>query len=466
MAIAAQHVQDLAQFFADRMLNSVAVGVVIVAFAWLLMRLLGHQSSSTRFAVWFSALIAIAALPVLEGVRLSHNLVAAGSVSSALRLPASYATEIFAIWAVIASIGLARIAFSFLRLRRLRRGCQNVDPQTLPPALQQTLMEFGLRRRVQICTSPEVRVPAALGFIRAAIVFPAWALTELDPLEMNAVLLHELAHLRRWDDWTNLAQQILRALFFFHPAVWFIGHGLSAEREMACDDFVLAGTSDPGAYARCLVSVAEKTFLHRGLALALAIAGRVHQTTRRVTRILDASRPKATKVWKPALGLVATFSLICLISLPRTPRLVEFESGTSEAMASPANPLPRAISLGTSARMIPASFHVADSNPAAGTNPSSRNATAGSKAFAKLAVSRTAIAAKFVGSQARSPKLMNASSRVPARAVAQPRSVLVVMRTEQLDDSGNVVWSVAVWRLTVFHTANETVRKEIAPKTT
>jgi hypothetical protein len=62
--------------------------------------------------------------------------------------------------------------------------------------------------------------------------------------------------------------------------------------------------------------------------------------------------------------------------------------------------------------------------------------------------------------------LMNASSRVPARAVAQPRSVLVVMRTEQLDDSGNVVWSVAVWRLTVFHTANETVRKEIAPKTT
>jgi hypothetical protein len=308
-----------------------------------------------------------------------------------------------------------------------------------------------------------VRVPAALGFVKPAIVLPSWTLEELDPRELNAVLLHELAHLRRWDDWTNLAQEILRALFFFHPAVWFIGRSLSAEREMACDDFVLAGTSDPGGYARCLVSVAEKTFLRRGLALAFAIAGRVHQTTRRVTRILDVNRPTATEVWKPALGLMVTFCAVCLISLPRTPRLVEFESTSPAVVASAANPMP-GTSLATSARMIPAAFQVAHSNPAIQRIPSLRDANAALQASPKLPAPGVVHAAKFVPIEPRSPKLANAINRMSP--VAVPRSVLVVMQSEQVDNSGNVVWSVAVWRLTVFHPADQTVRKEITPKTT
>ena len=63
---------------------------------------------------------------------------------------------------------------------------------------------------------------------------------ELSTLELNAILLHELAHLRRRDDWTNLIQKIVGALLFFHPAVWWIEKKLALEREMACDDLVLA----------------------------------------------------------------------------------------------------------------------------------------------------------------------------------------------------------------------------------
>jgi len=65
-------------------------------------------------------------------------------------------------------------------------------------------------------------------------------------------LLHEFAHLGRWDDWTNLAQKLVRTIFFFHPAVWWIEKRLSLEREMACDDVVLAETQNPRAYAECL----------------------------------------------------------------------------------------------------------------------------------------------------------------------------------------------------------------------
>src|ERR1035441_5088559 len=81
-----------------------------------------------------------------------------------------------------------------------------------PPAIQS-------RRRVTVCSSHAVRVPAAIGYFRPIVVFPAWTLQEIPAAELDAILLHELAHIRRWDDWTNLAQKIIKAIFFFHPAV-------------------------------------------------------------------------------------------------------------------------------------------------------------------------------------------------------------------------------------------------------
>jgi len=99
----------------------------------------------------------------------------------------------------------------------------------------------------------------ATGFFRPMIVIPAWALGELSTEELKVVLLHEAAHLERWDDWTNLTQKVLRALFFFHPVVWWLESKLALEREMACDDLVVAATSSPRAYAECLVSLAEKS---------------------------------------------------------------------------------------------------------------------------------------------------------------------------------------------------------------
>jgi beta-lactamase regulating signal transducer with metallopeptidase domain len=484
--------QIFAQTFAERMLNTMVEGCAIALFAWLLLRWLGRQSSSTRFAVWFSALVAIAALPLFEGVSPIHSSAAGSSTIespaaaskafSVLRLPASFATAIFLIWAVVAIAGLVKIAFSFLRLRKLRRSCEVVNPENLHPVLRETLNEFDPTRCVQICISAEVRVPAAIGFFNPAIVLPPWALRELDPLELRAVLLHEQAHLRRWDDWTNLAQQILRAVFFFHPAVWFVGRSLSTEREMACDDFVLA-KAEPAAYARCLLSVAEKTFLRRGLALALAIAGRLHQTSRRVARILQSDRPTTTGVFKPALALIAAFSAICLVSVPRTPQLVEFEASDSAISASSANRLTRADNVGASAKIIPASFHVtpATSIAAGRRAPDSTPTKESRKQFSVLrviarpqraiaiahlptALSANAQPVKFANIRSIQSSLLHAQTA--ADSIVAPRSLLVVMQSEQIDNSGRMFWSVSVWRLTLFHPAGREVPKGITPKST
>jgi hypothetical protein len=142
---------------------------------------------------------------------------------------------------------------------------------------------------------------------------------------LQQVLLHELAHLRRWDDWTNLVQRFLKAILFFHPAVWWMEERISLEREMACDDAVLAETASPRAYAECLATLAEKSFVRRSAALAQAAVNRIRQTTLRVAQILDVNRSKSAPARKSAVALMTAFACACGVIAWRAPQLVGFD---------------------------------------------------------------------------------------------------------------------------------------------
>src|SRR5262249_36767736 len=118
------------------------------------------------------------------------------------------------------------------------------------------------------------------------------------------------------------------------PSIWWIEQKLALDREMACDDAVLAHSGMPHAYAECLAHVAERSFLRRQLALAQAAVARLRQLTVRVTKILDPSRPQPSHMWKPAVPAVVVIAGLCVFSASQAPTLIGFSNETPATIAT------------------------------------------------------------------------------------------------------------------------------------
>lgn len=354
IAIVSPAIHTASHLLTVRMIQSLVEGSLIGLFATSVLRV-RQQNAGTRFAVWFSSLVAIAAVPVVSGAWLWHGG-AASQAHAVVTLPDSWAICVFAIWTVVSAWLLLGVVRGVWYLRTLRRSCVDLDPSSLNPILQETVRRQQQIRNVALCTSATVRIPTAIGLVNPAVVIPDWVMQELSTDELNQILLHEFAHLRRWDDWTNLAVQFVKAIFFFHPVVWWIERETALEREMACDDAVLAQTENARTYAECLTHLAEKSLLQRTVALAHAALGRVRQTTQRVTRILDSNRPQAqTAALKPVVSLIAVFAIGCGLWGARTSRLIAFEgSTTDQSIATMATNSPSFATNGMTANVIPA----------------------------------------------------------------------------------------------------------------
>jgi beta-lactamase regulating signal transducer with metallopeptidase domain len=330
--------QWLAALLLDRMLICLVEGTLLALAVTLLLRLLPKKNSRTRFAVWLAALFAILILPLLRGGFLPHEL--SSTPGHALfTISSAWAMYVLGIWAAIAACGLIRVAAGVWQLRRLRRNCRQLSRELLGPELQETIEKLRRSRRVSILVSAGVDVPGAIGFFHPAIVLPPWIVEDLGASELKFVILHELAHLERWDDWSNLAQKVVKALLFFHPGVWWIERKLSLDREMACDDAVVARAENPRVYAECLATVAEKSFLRRQYALVQAAVDRVRQLSLRLASILDRDRPQTSRLWKPALPMVTAFAVFCAFSVSWTPELVRLSGPPAMAASKVSAPL-------------------------------------------------------------------------------------------------------------------------------
>ena len=440
----------IAQFSTLRILDSLVEGSVIAGMGALILRMTPRQNAAARFIVWFSTLLAIAGLPFIAAST-PHQMISATLTRPVVTLPESWALYLFGTWALIAGCYLFGVARAMWHLRVLRKGCTPIDSAELAPVLRETLLRYRSTRTVQLCTSEEVMVPTAMGLMKPAVVIPRWVIHELSAGELNQILLHELAHLRRRDDWTNLVQQVVRALFFFHPAVWWIEKRIALEREMACDDAVLAETESPRAYAECLAHLAEKSFVHRSLALAQAALGRIRQTSLRVAEILDVNRSKRRSgIWKPAVSLVAGFAIAFALLGARAPRLIGFEnhafqrassSEVAEDTASSSQPLYDSASVPAMPRATNASLTT--SSPKVEIVPAKLSSEA-SQHSRKVQARSAAIRSRVAKPDA--SKMVHMTSVVDSGFVPFTETLFVV-----IEDGGNALSDRAVYRIQMWH---------------
>ncbi len=361
------NLHGIATAASERLLYGAVAGTLLAVAVWFLLRLFPRRDSRTNFAVWFATLLATAVLPVLS-LHSGDSGTMTGASPAVVTVSTSWAWCIFLVWALIALAGLARVALATIQIRRLRAEATSVDMQSLHADLRVLMEELQRSRPVSLLVSRRLEVPTAVGFRKPAIILPAWLLESTPAEELKYILLHELAHLWRRDDWTNLAQKVLQALLFFLPSVWWIERRLSLDREMACDDAVIAHSGTPRGYAECLAHVAERSFLRRQLALAQAAVGRMRQLTERVAMILDPNRPRATHLWKPAIPVVIVLAGLCALPASFAPSLVSFADnaptvaeltsqahGRSGVQVAPSQPRQEAAS-GNEVRAIQAVF--------------------------------------------------------------------------------------------------------------
>ena len=446
-----QHLRTLAEIATIGILNSLLAGIAISLLAWAVTHLFGRQGAGTRFAVWFSALVAIAILPWVSNPGTGPVHADSGLARSAVTLPSTYATYLFVAWLVVCTFGLLRIGLSLFRLRQLRSRCAPVDIAQLGSNLRASLADMRSIRRVTLCTSDAVRVPAAIGYFHPIVVFPTWTLQEVPAVELEAILLHELAHLHRWDDWTNLAQKIVKAVFFFHPAVWFVDTQLTLEREMACDDAVLAANFNPRAYAESLLGLAEKSFLRRSVQLAQAAVSHVQHLKARIVEILRKDRQGRGRVGKPAIAMMAVAGILSAYGVSHGPHLFAFSGEGMQAAPSVGSANAHSLPGMAAYRPVNLSFVAPASQPTRvvhATSPTRLRIVRHSPMAEHVALAQREVSRQFVEAELDALPMMvpvNFATEQPGTA---PTAVLVVMQSAQFGIDGPVFWHITVVHLT------------------
>src|SRR5690348_3455779 len=198
--------------------------------------------------------------------------------SSALSTAPQFLPVVVLLWFCGVTVFSLRLMGGWLVAARVRSGAVAIAGPEWQVALQRLAVQMRISRPVRLVASARANAPMVVGWLRPVVLFPAAALAGVPSREMEALLLHELAHIRRGDYAINLLQSAIEALLFYHPAVWWISGQVRAEREMCCDDLAVSITGDALTYARALAAAeaARAGYAHAALAATGgSLAGRI-----------------------------------------------------------------------------------------------------------------------------------------------------------------------------------------------
>jgi beta-lactamase regulating signal transducer with metallopeptidase domain/tetratricopeptide (TPR) repeat protein len=223
------------------------------------------------------------ASPRLDSVPQQRRTVPAGLVSGKQRFYHSIPL-ILTVWFSGVLVLSMRLVLGYVQLSVWRFHAHTL-PEDLLLRTQCLTRRFGYRRFMRIYQSDHVCEAMALGILRPVILLPASWITQMDPDMLEAIVAHELSHLRRYDLWINLVQRTMETLFFYHPAVWWLSHCLCREREYCCDQYAADGIVGRVAYVSALHQAGQLK-LRTANAMALGFGAQSGTLLSRVRHVL------------------------------------------------------------------------------------------------------------------------------------------------------------------------------------
>jgi beta-lactamase regulating signal transducer with metallopeptidase domain/Flp pilus assembly protein TadD len=281
------------------LLHFIWQGLLVFVLLRAALFLLRDRSANMRYAVACASLAILAMAPAITAAFLYHPtaLIAAPPIATtamavAVSAPAARGASgtaalrpwILPLWAFGVAVCSLRMLWACGQVAALRR-----RSAPAAAAIQETVSalsrRLGVSRRARVLISTWPGGPSVVGWLRPVILLPAAAIAGLTPEQLEAVLAHELAHIRRHDYLVNWLQLAVETLLFYHPAVWWISSRIRDERELCCDDLAVAACAEPVCYARAL-TILEKL---RATTPATALAGTGGPLLYRIQRIVGAA---------------------------------------------------------------------------------------------------------------------------------------------------------------------------------
>jgi TonB family protein len=305
-------------------------GTLVALVLWSVLQVLDGRSSRARYAAACLALGMMVVLPLATFAHLASDEYSMRAIAGgpAVLLDAGMVLQVSAVetsepwperiaaaldhalpWIILAWFAgvilfVVRLNVGLLVARRMR----SIETTAVPAELQQAFDEIrrrlGVERAVRLMHSALVQAPTVIGWLRPVVLVPASCLTGLSTMQIEAVLAHELAHIRRHDYLVSVLQSVIETLLFYHPAVWWVSKQVRRERECCCDEMAVAVGGDRLAYARALSVLEER----RACMPELVLGANGGVLTMRIRRLLG--RGGASMSSQLAAGMVLAILVV------------------------------------------------------------------------------------------------------------------------------------------------------------
>lgn len=319
---------NISQVLGITIIHSLWQGLIIYMVLHLIMQLAPNLSAKARYKAAFGALMLMLGWFVYtlvtevdnytwSAVTQYHNALPITAllpqIARNVATPADhYSFLIAGYMPYVTMLYIAGLVFNILKMALAWNNIYRIKQQTMPAGLQQQVSalagKLGITRFVKVAFSKYIDVPCITGFIKPIILLPCTISTYLSADEVQVILLHELAHIRRNDYLLSLLQQAIGILLFFNPFSMIINRIINRERENCCDDMVVHTTGSPLLYAQALLKLEQNK--HADTQLALAATGKKYHLLNRIERIMKTKNN--TVNIRPALMALAL--LLCSLS--------------------------------------------------------------------------------------------------------------------------------------------------------